>query len=75
MAALAAGVSVLAIVAGGVLSAVARLAPAVLLTVAGRFAAVVSVAARWATGVLPAVATRPAGSVHAAQAVTAARPA
>ena len=65
----------LAVVAGGVLSAVARLAPVVVLTVAGHFAAVVPAAPRWAAGVLPAVAARPAGSVHAAQAVTAARPA
>ena len=49
--------------------------PVVLLTVAAHFAAAVPVAARWATGVLPAVAARPAGPVHAAQAVTAARPA
>ena len=71
----AAGVFALAVVARGVLSAVARLAPAVVLTVAGHFAATVPVAARWATGVLPAVAARPARSVHAAHAVTAARPA
>ena len=66
----------MAVLACGVFLTVAVLAPAVLLTVACQFVAV-PVAVRWATGVLPAVAARaanPAGSTHAAQAVTAARP-
>ena len=43
--------------------------------VAGHSVAVVPAVPRWAGGVLPAVAASPARPVHAAQAVTAARPA
>ena len=56
----------------------AALAPGVIPIVAGHSVAVVPAIPSWAAGVLPAVAARaasPAGAVHAAQAVTAARPA
>ena len=61
--------------AAGVPSAVAARTPGVIPTVAGHSVAVVPAVPRWAGGVLPAVAASPAGPVHAAQAVTAARPA
>jgi hypothetical protein len=78
MAARAAGVCAVAACTAGSPSAVAVLAPGgVIPAVAGHTVAVVPVPRR-AAGDLPAVAARaasPAGPVHAAQAVTAARPA